>query len=86
MEDLRAALAGSVSADEGTRVAADAFLKSAAARSGAALGLLGLASDAATEMGTRQSAGRSSGAKRRRVSEGPGGGPYFSTDFFEDVR
>lgn len=56
MEDLRAALAGSVSADEGTRVAADAFLKSAAARSGAALGLLGLASDAATEMGTRQSA------------------------------
>ena len=27
-----------------------------------------------------------SGAKRRRVSEGPGGGPYFSTDFFEDVR
>ena len=56
MEDLRAALAGSVSADERTRVAADAFLKSAAARSGAALGLLGLASDAATEMGTRQSA------------------------------
>ena len=27
-----------------------------------------------------------SGANRRRVSEGPGGGPYFSTDFFEDVR
>ena len=56
VEELRAALAGSVSPDGDLRARADAYLKSAAGLPGAALGLLALASDANGEMGTRQSA------------------------------
>lgn len=56
VEELRAALAGSVSHDAAIRARADEFLKSAAAVPGAALGLLALASDGGTEIGTRQSA------------------------------
>lgn len=56
IEHLKRALAGSVSPDATIRAAADDFLRSAASHSGAALGLLALASDAATEIGTRQSA------------------------------
>jgi exportin-2 (importin alpha re-exporter) len=53
---LRGALAGSVSGDAHVRAAADAHLEAAAAQSGAALGLLQIASDPSVDLPTRQSA------------------------------
>lgn len=53
---LRGALAGSVSGDANVRAAADAHLEAAAAQSGAALGLLQIASDPSVDLPTRQSA------------------------------